>query len=142
MIEKKGTKLPELKIDDGALEDFIGSDRYYKWEDKRRKQIETSRAKQTGMDSYYQSIAKALSGECRDRVCMICNYNHGSIYVQNARRTSCGAPAKSDILHQICPGAEPVSERNRQCLFFWSSCMYRSGYAINVLYARVPAIIL
>ena len=67
MIEKKETKLPELKIDDGTLEDFIGSDRYYEWEDKRRKQIETSRAKQTGMDSYYHSIAKALSGECRDK---------------------------------------------------------------------------
>lgn len=67
MIEKKETKLPELIIDDGALEEFIGSDRYYKWKDKRRKQIETSRAKQAGMDSYYHSIAKTLSGEYRDK---------------------------------------------------------------------------
>ena len=61
MIKKIETKLPTTKIKNESLEDFLWSDRYFIWEEKREKLIETSCAEQTGMDSYYQSVADTLS---------------------------------------------------------------------------------
>ena len=61
MINKRESKLPDSYINDESLNDFMWSDRYFRWEEMREKLVETSRKKQTGMDSYYHFLAKALS---------------------------------------------------------------------------------
>lgn len=67
MIKKIETKLPTTIIKNESLEDFLWSDQYFKWEEKREKLIKASCSEQSGMDLYYQSVANTLSKNGRDK---------------------------------------------------------------------------
>ncbi len=66
MIKKIETKLPTTKIKNESLEDFLWSDQYFKWEEKREKLIKASCTEQSGMDLYYQSVADTFSKNGRN----------------------------------------------------------------------------